>query len=241
MLLTPGSLATHIALRTISEAITKAACSRMDLELNELQAEYRPALNLNGQAGMEAEIYIYDTLPGGAGFVRRIGQLGVSIFDDALKIMNECAENCDRSCYRCLRSYKNKFEHDLLDRNLGSSLLRFLLSGKFTFDERLLDKSYDLLFQDLSRQNVRGLKFARNQNVKLQKTGQVKAPILISRDGKEDLFVMLHHPLTPREPHNEDLKTLKRVLPSSSLFIEDELVIRRSLPRASSSIIKQCS
>ena len=123
--LTPGLLATDVALRTISEALTKAACAKLELESNELQAEYRPALTDAGRDGREAEIYLYDTLPGGAGFAQRVGRLGLIVFEDALRILENCPENCDRSCYRCLRGYRNKFEHDLLDRHLGSTLLQF--------------------------------------------------------------------------------------------------------------------
>src|SRR5207237_9504101 len=60
--LLPGLLATDVALRTISEALTKAACTRLELEARELQAEYRPALTPAGRGGEEAEIYLYDTL-----------------------------------------------------------------------------------------------------------------------------------------------------------------------------------
>ena len=42
--LVPGVLATDVALRTICEAVTKSACARLELEANELQAEYPPAL-----------------------------------------------------------------------------------------------------------------------------------------------------------------------------------------------------
>src|SRR5205814_614419 len=136
-------------LRTISEALTAAACARLELETRELQAEYRPALTLAGRDGLEAEIYLYDTLPGGAGFSQRVGGLGLSVFEDALKILEDCPDNCDRSCYRCLRSYKNKFEHDLLDRHLGASLLRFALTGTPpTLNPQRLKSSTDLLFQD---------------------------------------------------------------------------------------------
>ena len=62
--LLPNLLSTDIALRTISEALTKAACARLELQSNELQAEYRPALTAAGREGREAEIYLYDTLPG---------------------------------------------------------------------------------------------------------------------------------------------------------------------------------
>ena len=127
--LLPSVLPTNVALRTISEALTVAACRLLELDPNELQAEYRPALTDLGRAGLEAEIYLYDTLPGGAGFARRVGELGLAVFEEALQILEACPEGCDRSCYRCLRSYKNKFEHDLLDRHLGASLLRYLIFG----------------------------------------------------------------------------------------------------------------
>jgi len=49
IILKPSLLPTDVALRTISEALTKAACARLELDANELQAEYRPALTLAGQ------------------------------------------------------------------------------------------------------------------------------------------------------------------------------------------------
>ena len=88
--LQPGLLATDVALRTVSEALTKAACGLLELEPKELQAEYRPALTPAGRDGMEAEIYIYDTLPGGAGFARRVGELGLPVFERALAILESC-------------------------------------------------------------------------------------------------------------------------------------------------------
>ena len=129
--LLPGLLSTNVTLRTISEALSVAACRLLELDPNELQAEYRPALTEDGRQGLEAEIYLYDTLPGGAGFAQRVGELGLDVFKEALHVLETCAENCDRSCYRCLRSYKNKFEHDLLDRHLGASLLNYLINGNY--------------------------------------------------------------------------------------------------------------
>ena len=117
--LRPGLLATDIALRTVAEALTISACKILQLEPHELRAEYRPSLSKSGQLGREAEIYIYDTLSGGAGFARRVEDLGERLFEHALTTLLDCPEKCDRSCYRCLRSYRNKFEHDLLDRKLG--------------------------------------------------------------------------------------------------------------------------
>jgi hypothetical protein len=60
--LVPGVLATDVALRTLCEAITKAACGKLELEANELQAEYRPALTAAGRDGSEAELYLYEQI-----------------------------------------------------------------------------------------------------------------------------------------------------------------------------------
>src|SRR5262249_16157833 len=54
--LTPGYLSTDIALRTISEALSASACNLLELEPNEVQAEFRPALTRRGHKGYEAEV-----------------------------------------------------------------------------------------------------------------------------------------------------------------------------------------
>ena len=64
----PGNDETTAALRTVCEAVAQAACQLLEIELGEILAEYRPALTESGAAGLEAEIFIYDTLAGGAGF-----------------------------------------------------------------------------------------------------------------------------------------------------------------------------
>ena len=122
-------LSTQVALRTIAEALTIAATQRLEIEASELQAEYRPALTPAGHHGLEAEIYLYDTLAGGAGFTRRVSGFGLAIFEEALERLEDCPADCDESCYRCLRSFRNRFEHGLLDRQVGASLLRYLLDG----------------------------------------------------------------------------------------------------------------
>jgi ATP-dependent helicase YprA (DUF1998 family) len=238
--LSPSLLATDVALRTISEALTKSSCAILELEASELQAEYRPALTAAGRDGQEAEIYIYDTLPGGAGFSQRVGRLGLIVFEEALKILESCPDNCDRSCYRCLRSYKNKFEHELLDRHLGASLLRFTLTGIIPeFDNSRIEKSTNLLFQDLERQGIEGLILERNKTISIQGLSGVEAPILATKRDKTKYIIALHSPLTPDEPSDERIRELKEFSASIPVILIDELVVRRNLPRATSNILKK--
>jgi hypothetical protein len=238
--LKPGLLATDVALRTVSEALTKAACARLELEANELQAEYRPALTAAGRDGHEAEIYLYDTLPGGAGFSQRVGQLGLPVFEEALRLLEICPENCDRSCYRCLRSYTNKFEHDLLDRQLGASLLRFVLAGTApTLAGGRLERSTELLYQDLERHGIDGLKLERMKEVAVAGVGKVVAPILaINRMGAK-FIIGLHGPLTPDVPSEDGLRDSKEYGLVYPVLLIDEMVVRRNLPTATTNLIRR--
>jgi ATP-dependent helicase YprA (DUF1998 family) len=237
--LIPGLLATDVALRTISEALTKAACTILELEPTELQAEYRPALTAAGRDGRQAEIYIYDTLPGGAGFARRVGQIGLGVFEEALHVLTDCPDDCDRSCYRCLRSYKNKFEHDLLDRQVSASLLKCLLHGDDpTLDPRRLEASTDLLFQDLQRHNLEGLAIQRSAPLTIPGLGPLTAPIHVTRAADGSEFVIgLHSPLTPDHPPDPALQELKEFGAAITVLLADELAVRRNLPRATSELI----
>jgi ATP-dependent helicase YprA (DUF1998 family) len=240
LVLAPGVLATDVALRTICEALTKAACTRLELEANELQAEYRPAFTPLGPVGREVEIYIYDTLPGGAGFAKRVGEIGLPIFEDALKLLEECPDNCDRSCYRCLRSYKNKFEHDLLDRHLGASLLRFVLYDDAPMlNPDRIRRSTELLYEDLDRQGIEGLSLERDKKITIAGIGDVVVPILVTSSRGTRFAIGLSSPLTPDEPTDAALKSIKKYKTSLIVYLEDELVVRLNLPFATQKLIEK--
>jgi len=240
VVLLPTLLATDVGLRTLSEALTKAACAKLELEPRELQAEYRPALTVEGRDGREAEIYLYDTLPGGAGFAQRVGKLGLTVFEDALQILENCPDDCDRSCYRCLRSYKNKFEHDLLDRHVGASLLRFLLSGVVpTLNAGRVERSTNLLFQDLERQGIQGLLLERNKAVSVPGLDSVVAPIFATTPTGMCFVIGLHGPLTPDDPPDAGLRELKEFSAAIPVILVDELVVRRNLPSATAELLQR--
>jgi hypothetical protein len=227
-------------LRTASEALSKAGCLLLELEANELQAEYRPALTPLGKIGRQVEIYMYDTLPGGAGFARRIGEHGIKVFERALEILENCPENCDRSCYRCLRSYKNKFEHELLDRKVGSVLLRYLLTGALPdWDPQRIEFSRDLLFSDLQRQSIPSVTIARNSKIEIPGIGTLNAPLLIQKGGVRRI-IDVSGPLTPNIPADSKLRNIIDFSPIPIRTVE-ELVIRRNLPRATSELLDSIS
>ncbi|MCV0371905.1 Zn-binding domain-containing protein, partial [Filomicrobium sp.] len=234
----PGYLSTQVALRTLSEAFSVAAARRLDIEVGELQAEYRPALTAGGHEGLEAEIYLYDTLAGGAGFARRVAETGLALFEDTIELLEGCAGNCDRSCYRCLRSFKNRFDHGLLDRFLGSTLLRYLVYGtEPQVDAARLDLAADRLYADLSRHGLDGVTFERASVVDIPGIGPTKVPILARANGRE-LIVGVHGPLTPDHPADGQLRDAKEFGTVIPVHLVDEMVISQNLPRASQQVIE---
>ena len=236
--LQPNSLGTTIALRTVCEALTKAACSILELEPTELQAEFRPAVNVHGSSGAQMEIYLYDTLPGGAGFAKQAGAKGEGVFRTALRLLEECPENCDRSCYRCLRSYKNKFDHEFLDRFVGAALLRYLLDGdKPVWNSKRLEESREILYRDLLRQNHPTVKISRNTPVPTSIGSDIIAPILIERADGLKTIVDVSGVLTPYQPAEESLVEIME-FGAPPIRVVEELRVRRNLPSATDQLWK---
>ena len=237
--LRPEYLSTRIAMRTIAEAITISASRQLEIELGELQAEYRPALTDLGKHGLEAEIYLYDTLPGGAGFAREVGQQGLTILIRALELLENCPAGCDRSCYRCLRSFKNRFEHQSLDRFVGASLLRYLLHGEEPFlDQARTERSTNRLFEDLTRHGLEAVEFQRRMPIQILGLGDVIAPIAAIK-GDRTLIIGTHGPLTPDYPADPVLRDAKEFSVSTPVELVDDILIGQNLPAASLQVIRR--
>jgi hypothetical protein len=231
--LKPGQYPTDVALRTASEALAKAASQLLEIEPGELMAEYRPSLTPEGREGLKAEIFLYDTLAGGAGFASQLVECGTELFQRALRLMKTCPENCDASCYRCLRSFKNKFEHSLLDRHVGAELLQYLLTNALPdFDAQRLKNSTALLYNDLRRQGSVGVGFEAGVNLTLAGIGEVAVPILATRvDGKR-FAISLSGPLTPDHPADLAMRDLVEKTQDIQLVVVNELTVRGNLPAA---------
>ena len=218
--LRPAHSETLSAMRTVCEALSKAACRLLEIEVGEILAEYRPALNSEeGAAGTLVEIFLYDTLAGGAGFSPQLVSRGIELFETALAILEECPEVCDASCYRCLRSFRNRIDHALLDRHVGAQLLRHILTGGMPpFSKERAIMALTVLANDLERQF--SSKYDILRNFETSQTEQ--APLVVRRrtDGKT-IAIDIHSPVTPGVPvfGTKDTKAI----------IIDEQIVRRHL------------
>ncbi len=237
--LTPGMHPTIVALRTASEALAVAACQLLEVEGDELMASFRPALTHDGILGIEAEIFLYDVLPGGAGFAGQLVKRGHELFNRALELLKNCPENCDASCYRCLRSFKNKFEHGLLDRHVGAELLEYLVSGKHAeFNKERIRTSTALLGSDLKRQ-ASYIKHVRFEASIDTDSGNLKVPILITTTDEREFVVALSSPLVDDQPADRTLTEFYAGEGGVTFVLENELLVRSNLPAATQKVLER--
>lgn len=160
----------------------------------------------------------------------------MEILEQTLELLEDCPENCDQSCYRCLRSFRNRFEHSLLDRHVGASLLRYLVHGtKPTLNEERLERSADALYFDLSSR-ISDVLFKRGCKIEIEGVGAVTAPILARRGDQQWIFGV-HDPLSPGVPPTDELRRAKKS-GNVPVHLIDDMVISRNLPFASGQILQ---
>ena len=107
--------------------IKEAAARRLQIVPDEIQAGVRPVADRHGR--IQGETYIYDDVPGGAGYARSIHENLHEVVQAALDAGRACDNPaCDGACYHCLLSYSNQRIHHLLDRQLGTAMLEFILN-----------------------------------------------------------------------------------------------------------------
>jgi hypothetical protein len=211
--LPPGSTVAKIVLTTVAEALASAAAKLLDIEESDIGAEFRVAMTSGGRTGRHVEVYLYDLTPGGAGFVRAAVDEPRRLFETALERLDSC--NCTHSCYECLRSYKNKWDHKYLDRKLGAAFIRHIVFGEYPTisaddDSRLL------------RALQADLEESGHDIVALD--GGIRLPALANR------VVVLGHPMTRGEAGSACGRAL--VGDHGQCVVVDQLLVDRALPAA---------
>ncbi|MCL6548980.1 MAG: DUF1998 domain-containing protein, partial [Alicyclobacillus sp.] len=108
--------------------VENAAARELQIDPDELKTGVRPVLRAPGR--LHGEVFLYDDVPGGAGYARAIDENLKEILNRALDLGRRCPNpDCAGACYRCLMGFRNQGLHPLLDRELGTSVLDYLLNG----------------------------------------------------------------------------------------------------------------
>ena len=157
-------------------------------------------------------LQIADTLVNGAGFCRRLTEIGKSeaLIVELIKSMLNDLEDplvstffekmhrkeCSRSCYRCIQRYGNRGYHGLLDWRLGLSFLRCLLDaehrvgldGNFEQYPELKDWPF------LARQAALDIQRLDPNNRKVMFYGPLELPVVLhnSDSVSPEAFIIVH-------------------------------------------------
>ncbi|MCB9797532.1 MAG: DEAD/DEAH box helicase [Alphaproteobacteria bacterium] len=174
--------AARMALTSLVEALALAASRVLQIDEGELSGWWTPVM---GGRPDEAQLYLYDLLPGGAGYARAVGDALVNVLNAAEALLDGC--DCPSSCYRCIRHYGNNWIHSSLDRHLALALLRHLRTGDVpgldsADKERVLGGLRELLA-------LRGI----SSEIGASLAG-ARVPLLVHMPNG-DLCVDVHHPL----------------------------------------------
>lgn len=110
--------------------IANASAIILQIDPGELKVGVR-AVRRGPNYRLHGEVFLYDDVPGGAGYARAIEQNMETILQKALKLGEHCDNpHCSGACYHCMFDYRNQMLHPLLDRELGTTLLRYVLHNQ---------------------------------------------------------------------------------------------------------------
>jgi len=122
------------ALDTIAQAFLLAATHLLDIASSELQIGWSYTVAAPHKVHSEplrmADFFLFDTLSGGAGYATQVGRYIEPLLKEGQHILDTCPQQCESSCYHCLRTYTNRIQHQHLDRHLAGTLLRAIISGQ---------------------------------------------------------------------------------------------------------------
>lgn len=74
------------------------------------------------------ELVLYDTMPGGTGYLRRLMEDLPHISSRVVEHLTGCT--CERACYKCLKEFWNQRLHHLLDKRLALTAMRTLAASR---------------------------------------------------------------------------------------------------------------
>lgn len=168
------------ALYSVAEAFRLSASRhpQLDLDPSEFGSGFR-IVPVESEDSVFLDIYLYDTLSGGAGYAELAGRYLREILDSTLALLEGCPTPCDRSCESCLRHYHNQHLKERLDRKLGAQILRYALYNEVP-SERPTEEQADALSSLRRLLELDGFTCSTNVAV-----GSVTVPLVVSRNGTQ--------------------------------------------------------
>ncbi|WP_292151124.1 DUF1998 domain-containing protein, partial [Mesorhizobium sp.] len=192
---------------------------QIDLDPSEFGAGFRIVPNREDDT-LLLDVYLYDTLSGGAGYADLAARNIEEILQQTLALLEQCPAHCEQSCESCLRHYHNQYLKERLDRNLGAELLRYALDG--TLPKEKAPAAQANLLRNLQRLlELEG--FACTGPVEIQ---GVTVPLGVASSNQQVAVGLRPALLTPEwQGHS-----FSNLSPTTASVVLNEFVLGRNLP-----------
>jgi ATP-dependent helicase YprA (DUF1998 family) len=95
----------------IGEAIRTAAARLLDMGPDDLQ------LLTVQRPDEKFDLLLYDPMPGGSGLLEQILERWPELIASAKELLVGCPQGCETACYACLKTFRNQFHHERLNRH----------------------------------------------------------------------------------------------------------------------------
>jgi hypothetical protein len=69
------------------------------------------------------DLLIYDPMPGGSGLLEQMLVRWQELIATAKNLLAGCVQECETSCYACLKTFRNQLYHPMLNRHNGLELM----------------------------------------------------------------------------------------------------------------------
>ena len=104
----------------VGEALRTAATRLLDMGLEDLQ------LLLVRKPDDKLDLLIFDPMPGGSGLLEQMLSRWQELIASAKELLAGCTQGCETACYACLKTFRNQFYHNLLNRHQAMELVEKL-------------------------------------------------------------------------------------------------------------------
>lgn len=179
--------------------ISNAATLVLQIDPGELKIGTRAVRR--GPGRLHGEVFLYDDVPGGAGYARAIDQNLEEILNKALDLGRTCTNSsCSGACYQCMYDYRNQALHPLLDRALGTAVLEYLLHGTLPGVEPWQAAACGVTLQEYARADW---KIRPGMSA-----GPANFPYVLEDAAGERVGLWVIHPLSARPSQEERLAIL---------------------------------
>ncbi len=101
----------------IGEALRTAATRLLDMGPDDLQ------LLLVRKPDDKLDLLVYDPMPGGSGLLEQMLERWQELIATAKELLVGCVQGCETACYACLKTFRNQFFHDRLNRHEALGLV----------------------------------------------------------------------------------------------------------------------